>query len=217
MSDFNIEFNNRDIRAIIAYCFKRKMTAKDTTDEIHSVLGTNSVSYATVKNWFQNFKFGRTSLEDESRSGRPIEVTTEANVSAIRELVKEDPRTTLIQISETLKISGERVHNILRNILNARHLCIQWVPHSLTNEQITTRLNICRENLKMFELEGPYIINRLVTGDETFVYYYENLTSREAKLWVFEDEELPKMPKTEVHVKKIMYAFFSIDRNCQNR
>jgi histone-lysine N-methyltransferase SETMAR len=184
------------------------MSAKDTAEEINSVLGPNTVSYELVKKWFRNFKCGQTSLEDASRSGRPVEGTTDANVSAIRELIKEDPRITLCQMAVILKMSGERVHNILRNILNVKHLCVQWVPHSLTDEQMATRLKICQNNLKMFELEGQNIINRLVTGDETIVYYYENLSSREAKLWVLEDEEPPKVPKSEVHVKKIMYAVF---------
>lgn len=40
------------------------------------------------------------------------------------------------------------------------------------------------------------------------VYYYDSLTSREARIWIFEDEDPPKMPKREVYVKKIMYAVF---------
>ncbi len=208
MAEKNIVFNSRDIRVIIGYCFKKNMSAKDTADEINSVLGPNTVAYSSVTNWFRNFQMGRTSFDDLPRSGRPTEVTTEENVAAVRDLVRGDPRITLDQMAEILKISRERVHNILRTNLGARHLCVQWVPHSLTPEQMEARLKMCRENLKKFELEGPNIINRLVTGDETWIYFYENLSSREAKLWVLEDDPIPKEPKAEIHVKKIMYAVF---------
>ena len=71
MSYKKIEFNARDIRALIAFSYKKNMSAKDTTDEINSVLGLNTVSLATVYRWFQNFRFGRTSLDDDPKSGRP--------------------------------------------------------------------------------------------------------------------------------------------------
>lgn len=37
-------------------------------------LGINAVSYDTIKVWFRKFKAGHFDIEDESRSGRPVEV-----------------------------------------------------------------------------------------------------------------------------------------------
>lgn len=208
MAEQNIVFNSREIRVLIAYCFKKNMSAIDTTNEINGVLRPNTVTYSCVTKWFRNFRMGRTSFDDLPRSGRPTDVTTEENVVAVRDLITKDPRITLNQMSEVLKISGERIHNILHKCLGARHLCVQWVPHTLTLEQMQIRLKMCQENQKKFELEGPSIINRLVTGDETWVYFYENLSSREAKVWVLDGDSIPKEPKAEIHVKKIMYAVF---------
>ena len=60
----------------------------------------------------------------------------------------------------------------------------------------------------MFEKEGANIINRIITGDETWVYFYDHLSLREAKLRVSEDEDIPSIPKREIHVKKVMFAVF---------
>ncbi|XP_054155973.1 histone-lysine N-methyltransferase SETMAR-like [Oppia nitens] len=120
--------------------------------------------------------------------GQSREVTTDENVARIRELLQEYPRITLLQMAYILNILNERVHHILHNYSNARHICIKWVHHLLSADQMATRVKICRENLKIFENGGNHFIYRL--------------------LWVIEDEEIPKLAKREVHVKKIIYAIF---------
>ncbi|XP_054154792.1 histone-lysine N-methyltransferase SETMAR-like [Oppia nitens] len=118
--------------------------------------------------------------------GQSREVTTDENVARIRELLQEYPRITLLQMAYILNILNERVHHILHNYSNARHICIKWVHHLLSADQMATRVKICRENLKIFENGGNHFIYRLVN----------------------EDEEIPKLAKREVHVKKIIYAIF---------
>jgi hypothetical protein len=47
-----------------------------------------------------------------------------------------------------------------------------------------------------------------MTGDKTWVYYYEAPSNPEVKVWIFEDEEQPKMVKKKLNVKKVMFAIF---------
>jgi histone-lysine N-methyltransferase SETMAR len=60
----------------IEYCAVIKFFVKEglTPNEIHSkfikVYGDSS-SFSTIKKWAAEFKRGRTSLEDDSREGRP--------------------------------------------------------------------------------------------------------------------------------------------------
>ena len=50
-------------------------------NEIHSkfikVYGDSSPSFSTIKKWVAEFKRGRSSLEDDSREGRPKSATPE--------------------------------------------------------------------------------------------------------------------------------------------
>ena len=64
--------------------------------EIHGVLadvyGSSAPSYAQVKFWVAEFKHGRMSLEDEARSGRPLDATDEEMSKKVRDLVYSDRR-----------------------------------------------------------------------------------------------------------------------------
>jgi histone-lysine N-methyltransferase SETMAR len=208
MSESELKFERNEMRAIIAFHWKKGLNAQDCHKEITSVLGDSAVSLATVYNWYAELRRGRRSFEDDPRSGRPVEVTTDEFVAAVEGLVRDDPKITCRQISELLNISTERAHHILRNILHLRNVCVKWVPHTLTEAQMKERVKISQENLKMLREGGDRIISQIVTGDETWVYYYDAPSNQEAKIWISQDEEPPKMMKKDIHVKKVMYAVF---------
>ena len=70
-------------------------------------------------------------------------------------------------------ISLSRVHYILKTILNVRKISAEWVPHLLTDGQKKRRVKIAKQLLKIFpKYEGKKFAN-VVTGDTTWVYYFE--------------------------------------------
>ena len=60
-------------------------------------IATSTQSYAQVKFWVGGFKSGRMSLEDEARSGLPLDATDEEICEKVRDLVYSDRR---IQVEE---------------------------------------------------------------------------------------------------------------------
>jgi hypothetical protein len=68
---------------------------------------------ATVKNCFNEFQRGRTSVCDEPRSGGPKTATAEDNVTKLHDLVSVDCRLKVHQIG----ISKDHVGYILHEIL----------------------------------------------------------------------------------------------------
>ena len=106
--------------------------------------------YAHVKFWVGEFKRGRTSLEDEARSGRPLDATDEEMCKKVRDLVYSDRRIQVEEIAQTLGISHGSVSTILHDRLGMRKLTACWVPKSLSNEQMTTRASVCSTLLKRF-------------------------------------------------------------------
>jgi hypothetical protein len=54
------------------------MAAKDIHKEMLSIYGEHCLSLQAVHNWAQKFSEGRTSIEDEHRVGRPVEIATPA-------------------------------------------------------------------------------------------------------------------------------------------
>jgi len=55
---------------------------------------------ATIKNWFNEFQRGLTSVFDEPRPGAPKTATTEGNVTKIHDIVLADRRLKIREIAE---------------------------------------------------------------------------------------------------------------------
>lgn len=57
-------------------------TVTETYEKVLKVYGSNTLSRSQLLQWHTNFKKDRESVKDEAWSGRPIQVRTDANVSA---------------------------------------------------------------------------------------------------------------------------------------
>ena len=76
-----------EYRAVIRYLYLKGKTGKEIHGELADVYGSSAPSYAQIKFWVGEFKRGRTSLEDEARSGRPLDATDEEMCKKVRDLV----------------------------------------------------------------------------------------------------------------------------------
>ena len=62
---------------MIFYYFKNGLNQAQSFERLTQTFGDLAAYRATVFNWFAEFKWGRTSFEDEVRSGRPLTAVTE--------------------------------------------------------------------------------------------------------------------------------------------
>ena len=92
-----------EYRAVIRYLHLKGETGKGIHVEIVDVYGSSAPSYSQVKFWVGEFKRSRTSLEDEGRSGRPVDATDEKMCNKVRDLVYSDRR---IQVEEITQASA---------------------------------------------------------------------------------------------------------------
>ena len=147
-------------------------TGKEIQGELADVYGSSAPSYAHVKSWVGEFKRGRTSLEDEARSGRPLDATDEQICKKIRDLVYCDRRIYVEENAQTLGISHGSLSTILHDRLGMQKLTARMAPKSLSDEQMATRASVCSALLKRFRSEDDVLLS-LVTVDKTCVHYYE--------------------------------------------
>jgi len=63
-------------RGIVRFLWAKKMEAKDIHKEMLPMYGEHCLSHQAVHNWVQKFSEGRTSIEDEHRAGRLVEIAT---------------------------------------------------------------------------------------------------------------------------------------------
>ena len=122
--------------------------------KIHAILtealGKHAPSYATVKNWVDQFKRGDFSTCDVPRPGRPRTVTTLEIIDQIHELILEDRRISARSIAEQLGISRERVGSITHADLDMRKLSAKWVPKCLNADQKRQRCQLSEQFLEFF-------------------------------------------------------------------
>ena len=84
-----------------------------------------------------------------------------------------DRRIKVEEIANSLHISHGSVSTTLHDRLSMHKLTARWIPKSLSDEQMVTRASVYSALLKRFKSKEDDFLSRLVTVDETWVYYYE--------------------------------------------
>jgi len=77
-------------RAVIEFLTLENVQPQQIHNRMIVVYGDQAPSYATVKRWAAEFRRGRTSLEDEPRSGRPSDAVCEENCHAVENIVLQN-------------------------------------------------------------------------------------------------------------------------------
>lgn len=205
-----MELKREHLRAMIYYDFKCGLTEVLSLERLKSALGESAPSRATIFRWFNEFKRGKTNLEDDDRSGRPQTAVTAENVWTTEMLVRDDPRITYRDIENILGISSVSVHTILHEHLGTRKLCCRWIPRLLSETEKEARVDWCREMRLRFENGRSRRVSEIVTGDETWIYQYDPESKKRSSVWVFPDGQLPtKLQRPRNIGKKMVASFFS--------
>ena len=72
------------------FCFNLQKRAKETHEMLKLVYGDAAVTMKTVYKWFERFRNGCESVEDEERLGRPSKSKTQENVESVSEMIRSN-------------------------------------------------------------------------------------------------------------------------------
>lgn len=200
--------NTAKIRAYILTRMKLGLCARDIYIEICGAYGCNEVSYRTVARWISKFKCGMESVKDAPKSGRKKTAITPKNIQKVKDLIARDARYTVGNIARFVGISVGSVHTILKKILKVRRLTARWIPHLLTDEQKRQRVKTARELLERYPKFDKNVFNSFVTGDETWVHFFEPQRKVNNKIWATKNAKRPCVAKRLQSSKKVMFAIF---------
>ena len=200
--------NKTELRAVIKFLYLKKMSCKDILNEILSVLGDNSVSYAKVKKWVANFKRGVTVTEDAPRPGRPATSINEDHVNKAETMVHADRRVTVRSVAETLRISYGSAEEILTRNLGMKKVSARWVPRMLTPEQKQYRIQISQQLLQRFRADPDDFLSRLVTHDETWIHHFDPESKRQSLQWKHPWSPPPRKFRVTASAGKVMASVF---------
>ena len=176
--------------------------------EISTAFGPSCVAYDTVRRWKKKFESGVESIKNAPKSGRPKSASRKEIVSKIKEIIEGDARFKVRDIARKVGISLSTVHLILKKHLKVRKISARWVPHLMTDEQKRQRVKVAKKLLQMFPKYDKKQFANVVTGDETWVYYFEPVRKVSNKIWATKHSKRPIIAKRSLSTKKVLYAIF---------
>lgn len=197
-----------EIRAYIKARSKLGCSLKQLMTELSTAYGPSCVSYDTVRRWKKKFESGVECIKNAPKSGRPKSASRNEIVSKIKDIIEGDARFTVRDIARKVGISLSTVHFILKKHLKVRKISARWVPHLLTDEQKRQRVKVAKKLLQMFPKYDKKQFANVVTGDETWVHYFEPVRKVSNKIWATKHNKRPIIAKRSLSAKKVLYAIF---------
>jgi [histone H3]-lysine36 N-dimethyltransferase SETMAR len=194
-------------RAAISFCVRLGKTGAETLHLLKQAYGEEALGDSTVFRWHQQFKDGRESSALVPHVGRPVSTCDERQVNTVSAIIQEDPCLTVRDIEDFTLIPKSSVHRILTQHLQLRRVSARWVPHLLTTEQMKKRVEICRQWKEMVNADNR-LMERVITGDETWVYHHDPLCKQQSSAWKHPGSPPPKKVRQTKSAKKFMMIFF---------
>ena len=105
-------------------------------------------------------------------------------------------------------ISVGSAHSILHDDLCLSKLSARWVPKALRPNQLNLRSELSTAILLKIEADEDRFFDRIITGDETWVYHYDSETKQQSKQWLSRESSGQIIFKSECSVKKVMATVF---------
>ena len=178
-------------RYCIKLCQKLGNSQVETTEKIQQVISDDAMGITQMKEWYNRFKDGRTSVKSDARSGRPSTSLNEELVDQRRTLVMQDRRVTVRELAEEVGISTGSVHSISTDDLAMWTVSAKSVPKLLTMEQKQLRLEVSQDMLD-YANSNPESLNIVATGDESWFYGYDPETKVQSSQWKHSTSLRPK-------------------------
>ena len=145
--------------------------------------------------------------DDDERSGRPVSSSTPEMIERVRQIIRED-RCTIDEVSMLVGISHGTCHKILTEDLKMWRVASKFVPRLLSVDQKQKRLDVCLD-LKENSAKDPNFLSNVITGDETWVYTYDQETKTQSSQWKSPRSPRPKKAgQVRSNIKSMLICFF---------
>jgi transposase len=92
---------------------------------LQQAYGEDCLSRTQCYEWYQRIKSGRTSIEDDPKSGRPSSSTGDDHIEKVRSVIRENRRLTVREVSEEVGVCKSSRHTILAEKLKMHSYILQ--------------------------------------------------------------------------------------------
>lgn len=186
------------LRGSLITFFHLKKTAAESYRLLVEAYGEHTPTQKTCERWFARFQSGNFDLEDKERPGQ----LKKFEDAELQELLDVNPCQTQKELAIELNVDRATISRRLHAMGKIRKLG-KWVPHQLSENQLHARITACKKQLA--EHKKHSFLNRIVTGDEKWVYY-DNPKRKAA--YVDPGQPVPSHPKRDIHCEKVMLCIW---------
>jgi len=128
-------------------------------------------------------------------------------IERVRQIICEDRRRTIDEVSMLVGISHGTCHKILTEDLKMRRVASKFVPRHLSLHQKQQRLEVCLD-FKENAANDPSFLSNVFTGDETWVYAYDPETKIQSIQWESPGSPRPKKARqVRSNIKSMLLCF----------
>ncbi|UYV79808.1 K02A2.6-like [Cordylochernes scorpioides] len=181
----------------------------ETHELIKEAFGGAASSRSRTFEWFSRFLKGREKVNDDQHTGRPRSLRGEENKLKIKELI-ESKRISIKDLSSETGLSVGLCHQIVTKDLDMIRTSSKFVPRILTEEEKEIRMDVCKNMVEMTRTD-PEWMQKIITGEETWVHQYDPETKRHSSQWIERGEQKPKKARfTKSKVKTLTFFILTV-------
>ena len=200
-SDEKMPPSKIELRAVIRFLTLSAKSVNEISTAMEHVYGIDTPSRSTIAFWASRFRAERTSLDDDERTGRPVD---QGSVDAVRRCIDDDRGLSVREISKITAVSVGGVHCILTERLGLKKFMRRWVPHRLTSEQKSQQVSLSRELLQSLGSMTRTQLGHVITGDESWF----RLCYDRSGVWARSAEEAPPRVRPKIDTQKVLVSVF---------
>jgi histone-lysine N-methyltransferase SETMAR len=171
-----MDSTRKDIRKLILYCWKRKLSTEDAAKEINSAFEGETTTQRTCRRWYQKFNAEEFDCNDSARGGRPSFDLDDS----IEQMILDNKHASSRLLAEELDVHHSTICDHL-NRMGKRYLSNVWIPHLLSEENKNCRVQIAQELLTKFR--QCHFLQQLITADELWIYWEPSTNNGPRKSW----------------------------------
>jgi len=134
-------------RVCMKFCLKLGKAFMETFQMLQQAYGEDCLSRTQCYEWYQCFKSGRASIEEDLKPGWPSSSTGDDHIEKVRSVIRENRRLTIHEVSEEVDICKSSCHMILTEKLKMHRVAAKFVPRLLMEVQKQNRVSVSQELL----------------------------------------------------------------------
>ena len=158
---------------------------------------------------YQRFKTGRTSIEDDPRSGRPSTSIDDDRVEKVLAVICQNRLLTVREVAEVGICKGS-CHQMFTDKLKMRRVASKSVPRLMTDAQKENRITASQGLFDRLNADENFLKN-VITGDETWAYGYDVATKVQSSQWMGKLSPRPKKARQSRSNVRVTLAVFFFD------